>query len=179
MFRVRSIMMIMRHENTQYEPGRIEKRTVVDRDGMRVIYEDGTLKSELPHGDGVARHYHKNGTLSGEVPVIAGETHGLCRAWHDNGQLLSEHSILNRQIVGVARYWNFVGILTHEMIHVTPHAIVLKSFGPRRIRLTYMWQGKIKSKVYWIKKVEAFGIDPGVLERRLQAWVANRPSGAV
>ncbi|MGN6625992.1 MAG: toxin-antitoxin system YwqK family antitoxin [Tepidisphaeraceae bacterium] len=167
----------MRHENTQCEPGRVERRTVVDRDDIRVIYEDGILKAEIPRGDGVERHYHKNGTLSAEVPVVASETHGLCREWHDNGQLSSERTILNRQIIGVARYWNFIGILTHEMIQVTPHALVLKSFGPRRIRLVYMWQGKIKSKVYWIKKVEASGLHPEV-ERRLQAWMSERPSDA-
>ncbi len=157
----------------------MKKRTVVDHDNVRTVYEDGILTSVYPvTGDGISRHYHENGTLRAEASIVGGETQGVCRAWHDNGQLHQEHTIRGGIIVGIARDWERDGTLSHEMEYLTPHAIYAKSYSSGRVRHLFLWNGKPVSRTRWMKKVQAAGVARETLVERFGKWAEPAASGA-
>jgi len=146
------------------------KRTVVVRDGMNVVYEDGVLDSEMPIGDGVAKWFFPNGALKAEVPKVEGESHGTYREWHDNGQLAKETVFNHGKATGVVRNWNKEGSLERELEIVSDAAIHSQSYSePGRIHHVFLWNGKPISKTKWLKKLEAAGFSKSELERRFPA----------
>jgi antitoxin component YwqK of YwqJK toxin-antitoxin module len=144
----------------------MKKRTVVTRDGVNVIYEDGILDSEMPIGDGIAKWFYEDGTLKAEVPKVGGESHGIYREWYKGGRLAREARYEGGRVIGVARHWNENGSLAHELEDITANAAFAKSNQSGVIRHFFLWNGKPISKTKWLKKLAAAGFPKAELERR-------------
>jgi hypothetical protein len=148
----------------------MKKRTVEIRDGMTIVYEDGVLNAELPIGDGIRKYYHSNGLMREEVPVIAGETHGVVRGWHNNGQRALEANYVRGVIHGTMLCWDRKGVLSQELDYVHPNAIYGRTYADvGRVHRTYLWNGKPTSKVRWLKKLEAAGVSIEDVQRHLES----------
>ncbi|MGA2582300.1 MAG: hypothetical protein ABSG31_03405 [Tepidisphaeraceae bacterium] len=144
-------------------------RTEVIQDGVRIITEGGVLDSKIPVGDGICRHFHKNGTLRCEYEKIGGQGQGLFREWHDNGQLACERTRVGSAIKeGTWRTYNRDGSLSQELEEISPNAIYGKSYvkGYRYVSV-FLWNGKPMSKGRWMKKLEVAGVPKSELQRRI------------
>jgi antitoxin component YwqK of YwqJK toxin-antitoxin module len=158
----------------------LQKRTTFVRNGKTIVMEDGVLDSEIPIGDGTSRFFHPNGTVSEEVPVVAGETHGIVRSWHDNGVLAQEKTYVHGKLHGLIRDWDKDGSLLHEIDYILPNAVYHTTYADvGRVHHAFLWNGKPLSKARWTKKVEAAGISEPELDRRLSTSGTPQEQGRI
>lgn len=76
---------------------------------LKVFYETGELRMEVPHVNGVPegaqRVFYKNGELEREVNNVAGVPHGMETLYHEGGAKLGENEFVNGARTGEARSW--------------------------------------------------------------------------
>lgn len=77
---------------------------------------------------GLARDYHKDGTLKAEFPFKNGLFHGTVKEWHPNGKPLAETEFQKGLRTGKNREWTEAGLLYRERVYDQDRIVSEKNY---------------------------------------------------
>lgn len=117
--------------------------------GIRHDIVDGVVRSIVPK-NGVARHWHANGTLARELTLVNGIADGVVREWHDNGKLACEMTYKKGKIDGTVKQWSTKGVLLGEYKLSNGWGISKKwnDDGSLALELEMIVEGSFRAKMY-------------------------------
>lgn len=100
-------------------PSGKEINNQTSNDVARSMYEDGTLRAEIPMKDGkrngTAKQYHKNGNIFMEVDYVNDIQHGWARKYYETGMLYQETPYDSGRMHGIVKKYRTDGKLLSEM----------------------------------------------------------------
>lgn len=78
---------------------------------QKLAYHDGGFtdpETGQPFS-GIAKDYHKDGSLKAEFPMKKGKFHGTVKEWHPNGKVAAETEFKEGERTGINREWTADG----------------------------------------------------------------------